>query len=116
METDITLVFIKYLIVNNKIDIEYLNSIDANKFKGSNIHKLITSLCINYVNLKSNIINEELCVNLRLYRNFLIHCEGSINSKKIKSGIIDILNDINNINLVDEYDEYNYMMYYGGEL
>lgn len=93
METDITLVFIKYLIVNNKIDIEYLNSIDANKFKGSNI------------------INEELCINLRLYRNFLIHCEGSINTKKIKSGIIDILNDINNINLVDEYNEYKYMMY-----
>lgn len=111
METDITLVFIKYLINSNKIDIKYLDSLDENRFNGSNIHKLITNLCTNYVNLKSNIINKKLRISLGLYRNFLVHCEGSINNKKIKSGIIAILNDINKLNLVEEYSEYNYMMY-----
>lgn len=38
MEIDITLVFLKYLIEYDKIDIEYLDILDKRKSKDSNIH------------------------------------------------------------------------------
>lgn len=111
METDITLVFLKYLIESGKIDIKYLDNLNKNKFKGSNIHKLVTNLCVNYTNLKSNIVNEKLRISLGLYRNFLVYCEGSVNEEKIKSGIVTILKDVNKLTLVKEYSEYDFMIY-----
>lgn len=114
METDITLVFLKYLIEYDKIDIEYLDSLDKKKFKGSNIHKLVANLCVNYINLKSNIMSEKLRISLGLYRNFLVHCEGSVNEEKIKSGVVTILKDINKLNSVKKYSEYDFMIYWGG--
>lgn len=111
METDITLVFLKYLIEYDKIDIDYLDSLDKKKFKGSNIHKLVANLCVNYINLKSNIMSEKLRISLGLYRNFLVHCEGSVNEEKIKSGVVTILKDINKLNSVKEYSEYDFMVY-----
>lgn len=111
METDITLVFLKYLIKYNRIDIQYLDTLEENRFPGSNIHKLITHLCVNYMNLQSDILNEDLKTSLRVYRNTLVHCEGSISSQNIKYGIINILEDIDLLDNVDEYSKCNYMMY-----
>lgn len=111
MENDIALVFLKYLIKYNKIDILYLDSLDADRFVGSNIHKLVVSLCVNYTNLNSEILNEKLKVDLQVYRNPLVHCEGSVSSQGIKYGIINILEDIDLLDNVDEYNERDYMMY-----
>lgn len=111
METDITLVFLKYLLKYNKIDIIYLKTIDASRFLHSNLHKVVSNLCTNFINLKSEILNEDLKLDLDLYRNSLIHCEGSVNIKNIKSGVIKILEDIENLKNVDEYSEYNFMIY-----
>lgn len=76
MEKDITLVFLKYLMEYDKIDIVYLDSLDADRFVGSNIHKLVVSLCVNYMNLNSEILNKKLRLDLKMYRNPLVHCEG----------------------------------------
>lgn len=111
METDITVVFLKYLIKYNKIDIDYLKDIDDSKFLRSNLHKIISSLCINYINIGCEILDKTLQTDIKMYRNSLIHCEGSVNVKSIKSGIIKILKDIERLTDVDEYDEYEYMIY-----
>lgn len=111
METDITLLFLKYLIKYGKIDIEYLRLVDKDKFVGSNLHKLVASLCINYVNLKSTIGNEKLRMDLDVYRNLLIHCEGSVSSKDIRAAIIEILEHIERLINVEEYSEYSFMIY-----
>ena len=111
METDITLVFLKYLIKYNRINIRHLDTLDKNRFEGSNIHKLVTSLCINYINLKSEIFSEDLKMYLKVYRSPLVHCEGSVDHKAIKAGVITILKEIDKLTDVDEYREKDYMMY-----
>lgn len=85
METDITLVFLKYLLKYNRLDIETLDNLDKSRFAGSNIHKLVTNLCVNYINLKSEILNEDLKASLRVYRSPLVHCEGSISEERDKN-------------------------------
>lgn len=114
METDITLTFLKYLIKYEKIDIEHLRLVDKDKFVGSNLHKLIASLCINYVNLKSTIDDEKLRMDLDVYRNLLIHCEGSTNSKNIRAVILEILEHIERLINVEDYSEYLFMIYKEG--
>lgn len=111
MENDITLCFLKYLLKNDIIDIKYLENLDESEFIGSNIHKLITHLSVNYINIKSEIQDEKLSTLLRNYRNSFIHTEGSVNKKKFKFAIISILNIINNMININEYNEYDYMIY-----
>lgn len=111
METDIILVFIKHLIQSDIIDIDYLDSIPKDRFINSNLHKIVASLCINHVNLKSNINNNKLRMDINMYRNTLVHCEGSINKDKIKYCITTILKDILNLQDICEYSEYDYMIY-----
>lgn len=111
METDITLVFLKYLLKYNRLDIDVLDNLDTSRFPGSNIHKLVTHLCINYTNLKSEILSEELNMYLKVYRGPLVHCEGSVNEEDIKAGVITILQEIDRLTDVDEYHENDYMMY-----
>lgn len=108
MEKDITLVFLKYLMEYDKIDIVYLDSLDTNRFVGSNIHKLVVSLCVNYMNLNSEILNKKLRLDLKMYRNPLVHCEGSVSSKNIKYGIMALLKDVEKITDVAEYNEYEF--------
>lgn len=114
METDITLVFLKYLIKYGKIDISHLKTVDRDKFVGSNLHKLVASLCMNYVNLNSTINDEKLQMKLEVYRNLLIHCEGSVSSKNIRAAILEILEHIERLIYVEEYSEYFFMLYREG--
>lgn len=111
METDITLVFLKYLIKYNRINIEHLDTLDDSRFKGSNIHKLVTNLCVNYINLKSEILSEDLQIFLKMYRGPLVHCEGSVSEERIKAGIMAIIKEIAKLENVHEYKEKDYMMY-----
>lgn len=108
MEKDITLVFLKYLMEYDKIDIIYLDSLDADRFVGSNIHKLVVSLCVNYMNLNSEILNKKLRLDLKMYRNPLVHCEGSVSSQNIKYGIMALLKDVEKITDVAKYNEYEF--------
>lgn len=111
METDITLSYIKYLLDEEIIDIEYMKNIDKSKFIGSNIHKLVTSLCVNYVNIGSSIEDYNLSSKLDLARNYLVHSRDIKESKQIKFYILNILELINTLNGVETYNEYNYMIY-----
>lgn len=113
MEKDVTLTFLKYLIKYGKIDVEHLREVAKDKFVGSNLHKLVASLCINYVNLNAIVNDEKLQMNLDVYRNLLVHYEGSVNSKNIRAAILEILKRIERLTDVDEYSEYDYMMYKG---
>lgn len=108
MEKDITLVFLKYLMEYDKIDIIYLDSLDADRFVGSNIHKLVVSLCVNYMNLNSEILNKKLRLDLKMYRNPLVRCEGSVSSQNIKYGIMALLKDVEKITDVAKYNEYQF--------
>lgn len=111
METDIILSYIKYLLEEGLLDIEYMDNIDKSKFLGSNIHKLVTSLCVNCVNLKSDINNTDLNTQLKSARNYLVHSIDSKESNKLKFFIINILKVINDLENVESYSEYNYMIY-----
>lgn len=111
METDITLSYIKYLLEEGLLDIEYMDSVDKSKFLGSNIHKLVTSLCVNCINLKSDINNSVLRPQLRVARNYLVHSIDSKESRKIKFFIMNILKIIDDLENVEKYSEYNYMIY-----
>lgn len=111
METDITLSYIKYLLEEGLLDIEYMDNIEKSKFLGSNIHKLVTSLCVNYINLKSDINNSDLKSQLKSARNYLVHSIDSKEPKKVKFFIMNILKIINNLENVENYSEYNYMLY-----
>ena len=111
METDITLVFLKYLIKYNRLNIETLDSLDVSRFPGSNIHKLVTNLCVNYINLRSEILSKDLQIFLKMYRDSLVHCEGSVSGEKIKAGIMAIIREIAKLDNVHEYKEKDYMMY-----
>lgn len=111
MENDITLCFIKYLLENDIIDINYLKNLDESKFLGSNLHKLIAHLSVNCINIKSEIYTEELYDLLWRRRNLLVHNEGSTNKEKLKFLILSILKIINKTAKIDEYSEYNYMIY-----
>lgn len=111
METDITLVFLKYLLKYNRLNIEILDDLDTSRFPGSNIHKLVTHLCINHINLQSEVLSKDLRMYLKVYRGPLVHCEGSVNEEDIKAGVITILKEINKLTNVEEYHEKEYMMH-----
>lgn len=111
MENDITLCFIKYLLENGIIDINYLKNLDESKFLGSNLHKLMAHLSVNCINIKSEICTEELYDLLWRRRNLLVHNEGSTNKKKLKFLILSILKIINKTAKIGKYSEYNYMIY-----
>ena len=111
MENDITLCFIKYLLEKDIIDINYLKNIDESKFLGSNLHKLMAHLSINYINIKSEIYTKELYKLVKKHRNLLVHSEGSTNKKKLKFLILSILETINKTTKIGEYNEYDYMIY-----
>lgn len=78
---------------------------------GSNIHKLVTSLCVNCVNIGSSIEDYKLRYKLDLARNYLVHSRDIKESKRIKFYILNILELINTLNGVEKYNEYNYMIY-----
>lgn len=111
MENDITLCFIKYLLENDIIDINYLKNLESSKFLGSNLHKLVAHLSVNCINIKSEIYNKELYKLVKKHRNLLVHNEGSIKIKNLKISILSILKAINKLVKVDTYSEYDYMIY-----